>query len=872
MDDFTMWKDRVSVAKEAYAAAQSKVESEKYIGHKKCVADWDTTVDARSCLALRKEWITSRNAASVALEKLKAEYVRLLGGECSLQKRVEDIQLILSQTEVFLRNEKLFEEMYRQAQTIISLQGQVCRSARLEADYQSQKKRRIEVRGKQKEAFQKKSEAYAQALADEKAKQEEIDACDVQLETMAVNRLKVMKEQSEQRLQNIERMNDALVRQKEKKTLYEEAMKNLENLETDCQKLEKAHVTLSKKLETARKEAEETQLVYDRQKMSCEAWAKEARICLSIGDICPVCGQKLIKMPPTDEEYISLLQPVRDLLDKKMIQLDKCVEAVRQNEADLKSHLKLKMLAEKARMMAETAWKQSCKALVACAVYQEVKDEPDMDEAIARLELAEKMTYSKLQERWDKADALQQKRVRLQKEKDTLAIVTESIRTGRDETEKEIVGTDAAIRNLENAIEREHTAMEEAEKRILPMLASDGWKRLWRENVEEFMQKLQTAAGKYAEAESLCVHLQQQLNNLEQERSGVDEAHRFILQMEVEWIDLLPREQVKMENLLGLWNTLCTSVASEKRTFLQAESKILEADKALSDFLANHPEFHLDDLEKLSEILPETVMDMREKIRRIDEELIACQTDMKRLEEELAKHVQKRPELPEGTTISSLQNELMSHETTVSAKIQRRGAILQMLQNHAENAERMKSLREQIDAKQKEVANWKNLSALFGSADGKKFRNIAQSYVLRQLLTGANHYLSRLTDRYRMECQPGSLTILLRDEYQGGISRPTSTISGGESFLVSLSLALGLSSLSRRSLAVDTLFIDEGFGTLDGDYLNTVMDALERLHQMGGRKVGIISHVESLKERIRTQIHVAKINNTLSRIEVTTSC
>ena len=198
----------------------------------------------------------------------------------------------------------------------------------------------------------------------------------------------------------------------------------------------------------------------------------------------------------------------------------------------------------------------------------------------------------------------------------------------------------------------------------------------------------------------------------------------------------------------------------------------------------------------------------------------------------------------------------------------RLGAIAQMLAHHDECLQRIRKVKEQIEVKQKVVDNWAGVAAFFGSADGKKFRNIAQSYVLRQLLAGANHYLSRLTDRYRMECPPGGLTILLRDEYQGGVKRPTSTISGGESFLVSLALALGLSSLNRKSLSVDMLFIDEGFGTLDSDYLNTVMEALEKLHQIGGKKVGIISHVEALRERIATQIHVERVNHTLSRVEV----
>lgn len=140
--------------------------------------------------------------------------------------------------------------------------------------------------------------------------------------------------------------------------------------------------------------------------------------------------------------------------------------------------------------------------------------------------------------------------------------------------------------------------------------------------------------------------------------------------------------------------------------------------------------------------------------------------------------------------------------------------------------------------------------------------------MLKELLERANFYLSHLTERYELSCQAGSLTILLTDWYQGGTSRPASTLSGGEGFLVSLSLALGLSSLNRKSLSVDTLFIDEGFGTLSSDYLNTVMDTLERLHQLGGKKVGIISHVEGLRERIKTQIRVKRIDQGRSCIEI----
>ena len=123
-----------------------------------------------------------------------------------------------------------------------------------------------------------------------------------------------------------------------------------------------------------------------------------------------------------------------------------------------------------------------------------------------------------------------------------------------------------------------------------------------------------------------------------------------------------------------------------------------------------------------------------------------------------------------------------------------------------------------------------------------------------------------------MEANPGQLTILVRDLQQGDLTS-VNTLSGGESFMVSLALALALSNTTGKVFSVDTLFIDEGFGSLSEGYLDNVMDTLNRLYDMGGRRVGLISHVELLKERVLTQIKVERDpgNNTVSRVMVTTA-
>ena len=128
--------------------------------------------------------------------------------------------------------------------------------------------------------------------------------------------------------------------------------------------------------------------------------------------------------------------------------------------------------------------------------------------------------------------------------------------------------------------------------------------------------------------------------------------------------------------------------------------------------------------------------------------------------------------------------------------------------------------------------------------------------------------MKTLTDRYTLKVSPGTFIIMLEDAYQGYVSRAASTISGGESFLVSLSLALALSDIGQQ-LAVDTLFIDEGFGTLSGEPLQNAVNTLRSLHSKSGRHVGIISHVEELQDRIPVQIQVMQEgNNSSSKVKI----
>ena len=223
---------------------------------------------------------------------------------------------------------------------------------------------------------------------------------------------------------------------------------------------------------------------------------------------------------------------------------------------------------------------------------------------------------------------------------------------------------------------------------------------------------------------------------------------------------------------------------------------------------------------------------------------------------------QKQIEFPEQLpeAIKKQQEENLNTERSLSI-------IEARLLQQAKNKAAVEQIAKELSEKQSVADRWAKLNKLIGSADGAKFKVIAQSYTLNLLLLHANKHLSYLSKRYKLQQVPDTLALQVIDCDMCDEIRTVYSLSGGESFLISLALALGLSSLSSNNLKVESLFIDEGFGSLDADSLRTAMEALEQL-QMQGRKIGVISHVQEMSERISVQVQVHKKINGKSVLTV----
>ena len=351
----------------------------------------------------------------------------------------------------------------------------------------------------------------------------------------------------------------------------------------------------------------------------------------------------------------------------------------------------------------------------------------------------------------------------------------------------------------------------------------------WQQN-DEKIKKLRTHCDALRENVSQCRLAAQKVSAAKEQsailqKAAVDEQQRF--EVIAKALDALRQER---------------SLLLKGKSADEAEAAVARREKELNEALEK----------------------ARKQVEGVQNHLSGLQGEMKQLSvgiEELREQ-QKGIEFPEQLpqAIAKQQEDNLNTERALST------AEARLLQQ-AKNKTIFEQITKELTEKQAVAVRWAKLNKLIGSADGAKFKVIAQSYTLNLLLLHANKHLAYLSKRYKLQQVPDTLALQVIDCDMCDEIRTVYSLSGGESFLISLALALGLSSLSSNNLKVESLFIDEGFGSLDADSLRTAMEALEQL-QMQGRKIGVISHVQEMSERISVQVQVHKKINGKSVLTV----
>lgn len=594
---------------------------------------------------------------------------------------------------------------------------------------------------------------------------------------------------------------------------------------------------------------EDHQKSLDTLKMSVSDAVKKLRHSLKAGDECPICGKKIDSIVK-DEEFEQALFPFEEKVKKTKEELTRSWEHLTKNKSDaLRFTSEIEEMEKKIKALnssIEEAQKRVQSICEELAINQDGKiniyDSIDSKrvEYESKLKEGSELQKAVMEER-KKLDLINKKAEELTHLANKLDIDISNVRA---EIKKEI---QLAQSHKESAEKQRKDA---AERISVPK---------WEEDIPNFLKQLEKAVAQHKENKAKKEQLEQTVINIEKEITDVQSKLEQASLLFPNWEK--GNNPQRMEHILETSSSFATNCAILETNQRNNGKEIDTLALKINDFIDKR-EYAMEEL---------TALDMRSKEER-DQTLAAIvQTESERDKAEgaykncLKRHQDHQALRPDGIEENTMKEALLSEinqiEEDEKSIITQCSEIRSALQSDKENHERAQSIQEKIDAISANLEKWDKLNQHFGSSDGKLFRLIAQSYVLRQLLHNANGYLKQLNDRYELSCANNSLGILVQDLYIGGSLRPCNTLSGGESFIVSLALALGLSSLNGCGLTTDIIFIDEGFGTLSAEYLDAVMSMLEKLHNLGGKKVGIISHVDVLKERIPAQIRVKKKGN-----------
>ena len=357
---------------------------------------------------------------------------------------------------------------------------------------------------------------------------------------------------------------------------------------------------------------------------------------------------------------------------------------------------------------------------------------------------------------------------------------------------------------------------------------------------------------------------QQSLNDLISQRQGLlgdNDADQHEAQLEAE----LASANSTLQTSFAQFQLAEKRLDDNRQLRLTLAQQLIEralkisADEAAFNSLLNNKSFNSksfkNETDYLAAVLTDQVrQDLQQQTDQLDRQGSELQALIKQYTHELDNLL--RAALTDQTH-DQLLHAIDEQDKRVSQWQEALGGIRRDLSNNELARSKQQQQAEKIDIQKIELARWAALHELIGSADGKKFRNFAQGLTFEMMISHANQQLSKMTDRYQLirdAVQPLDLNVI--DHYQAGEIRSTKNLSGGESFIVSLALALGLSRMASRNVRVDSLFLDEGFGTLDEDALDTALETLGSLQQEG-KLIGVISHMPALKERISTQIRVS---------------
>ncbi|MFT5714882.1 MAG: exonuclease SbcC [Flavobacterium sp.] len=461
----------------------------------------------------------------------------------------------------------------------------------------------------------------------------------------------------------------------------------------------------------------------------------------------------------------------------------------------------------------------------------------------------------------------------LQEKVDEFSTKSEELKTALLQTEAKKVGLQASNSKDESDLEKRVADFKVSENDIAKLCSQLKWNK--EDTLEKWQSDFTALQQEQGELDKLEKYIQAKviLNEIEKLNSSYSVLKTAYIQAKETLVSVYSKNDI---------NTAVSDLNSKFRV-CRAELSALKAQ--LVEFIANRtktldfkeqllavliPELQKKDIDSLtmlkSKILEEShASQIRKNLQILKDNETRLQTSLKAIDETLAEEERLNDRTVTLEELNAVLPNLLKELELLQKHIWDQEKLIQI---DTQNRAKQKSSQEVLDALNKDLSLWSKMNMLIGDAQGKKFSNFVQDLTLRQLLEYGNQRLRGFSDRYLLDVTNDSDGLKVIDTYMGNTKRSVSSLSGGETFKLSLALAFGLSDLAARNVEIESLFIDEGFGSLDPESLDQAISILENMQNESNKSIGIISHVGELKDRIGSKIKLVRTGAGYSTIEI----
>ena len=858
----TVIQEDVKRSEQLWQAANTALNSEENQQTRQLIAQWEQTETERSILLELQK--LRQNAIEIAESEKEHQfqYQQLTAGYLFLKETITQAETSQKQLQERLEAQAYKRETFANAQ---SLSEKLKQYAQLGQNIVQNK----EKYQKNLSVLSNSELSLAQKKTDIDQKQAEIDKVGTALNNLKekatafdLTQLTLLQSQQKDRLRDLKEASKSVQTLKSQQNEIKELKKNivekqhlLESLTTQMQRDQDAYTKAQATQESA-------QHIYDSAAKSVNDFAKQVRATLQVGDICPVCGQKVAQLLTNEAVEESVIKLKNALEDAKKAtisarkQLEETVLHFKTEEVNVNSlnnDWQNKSLKQKNDL---TALEELCKRL------QIVVNETIQDQINQQLVDCEKV-LKELEEKISVSRSLNQEIEKANAEMDNLKKQLENLHKSHHEIELQTATLQQDNKALQTRWEEDEKKQSALQTEMSGFLSATYPN--WTDNPIQTAQCLTNEANIYAKSMEKLTKLQESTEKLQNEQQQIERCQQQIRSL-FDWP--AAEKPQSIDHLAEKWADFvpkCT-VLSQNKTILHTD--ITKKESILQRYYSEHPEIQEDTLTRLANTSREVITQLREQQTLAQNQVQNTHGQFLKAQETLQKHQESKPIFEEGEDLTLIETKIAENKQQKAEKSEKIGQIQHILEEDARNKQQYADTLRQLDLLQQEMRQWERLSNVFGDSTGNKFRKIAQSFILQKLLDNTNYFLNMLSDRYELTGAGKELMILVKDKYLGDAPRPVEMVSGGESFLISIALALGLSNLALQGISSDFIFIDEGISQLDGSLCDSVVNTLQQLHHIVHCNIGIISHLDVLAEKIPTKILVQPVSQGTSLVSI----